>query len=86
MILGEAIEKITPSDRIVIVNAAGHVIYRGFAANAKSAGIRQTRRVKKYGIGLETYRATENMWDWKKLTHCHHKCQLNSSGNTRWIN
>ena len=67
MILGEAIEKITPSDRIVIVNAAGHVIYRGFAANAKSAGIRQTRRVKKYGIGLETYRATENMWDWKKI-------------------
>lgn len=67
MILGEAIEKITPSDRIVIVNAAGHVIYRGFAANVNSAEIRKTRRVKKYGIGLETYKATEKMWDWTKI-------------------
>lgn len=67
MILGEAIEKITPSDRIMIINAAGQVIYRGFAANVNSAGIRKTRRVKRYGIGFETYKATENMWDWTKI-------------------
>lgn len=67
MMLGEAIEKITQSDRIMIVNAAGQVIYRGFAANANSAEIRKTRRVKRYGIGFETYRATENMWDWSKI-------------------
>ncbi len=66
MMLGEAIEKIVPSDRIVIINAAGQVIFRGFAANADNAGIRKTRRVKRYGIGMETYKATEKMWDWSK--------------------
>ena len=30
------------------------------------AGIRKTRRVKKIGIGLETYRVTEKLWDWQK--------------------
>lgn len=65
--LGEAIEKATPSDRIMIVNAAGQVIFRGYAANTESAGIRKTRRVKRYGIGMETYKATEKMWDWTRI-------------------
>ena len=42
MMLGEAIEKIVPSDRVVIINAAGQVIFRGYAANTGSAGIRKT--------------------------------------------
>lgn len=33
MQLGELIEKMTTSDRLVIINAAGQVIYRGYAAN-----------------------------------------------------
>lgn len=67
MMLGEAIETIAPSDRIMIINAARQVIFRGYAANAKGAGIRETRRVKRYGIGMETYKATENMWDWSRI-------------------
>ena len=67
MMLGEAIEKIVPSDRIMVINAAGQVIFRGYAANMESAGIRKTRRVKRYGIGLETYKATEKMWDWSMI-------------------
>ncbi len=67
MMLGEFLEKTTPSDIIVIKNAAGQVIFRGFATNADSAGIRKTRRVKRFGIGLETYKATEKMWDWSKI-------------------
>lgn len=67
MMLSEAIEKATPSDRIVIVNAAGQVIFRGFAANAHNAETRKTRRVKRYGIGMETYKATERMWDWSRI-------------------
>lgn len=67
MMLGEAIEKITPSDRVVIINAAGQAIFRGYAANAHNAGIRKTRRVKRYGIGMETYKATEKMWDWSRI-------------------
>lgn len=49
MLLGDLIEKLTPSDRIVIINAAGQVIYRGFAANEECAGIQKARRVKKIG-------------------------------------
>lgn len=33
MQLGELIEKMTTSDRLVIINATGQVIYRGYAAN-----------------------------------------------------
>ena len=66
MLLGDLIEKLTSSDRIVIINAARQVIYRGFVANVECAGIRKTRRVKKIGIGLETYRVTEKLWDWQK--------------------
>lgn len=51
----------------MIINAAGQVIYRGFAANAHNAEVRKTRRVKRYGVRLETYKATENMWDWTKI-------------------
>ena len=69
--LGEAIEKakkeMGPDVVIMIVNAAGQVIFRGYAANTESAGIRKTRRVKRYGIGMETYKATEKMWDWKRI-------------------
>lgn len=67
MMLSEAMEKATPSDRFVIVNAAGQVIFRGYATNVHNAGIRKTRRVKRYGIGMETYKATEKMWDWSKI-------------------
>lgn len=32
--LGDILGKLTPSDRVVIYNAAGQVVYRGYAANA----------------------------------------------------
>lgn len=41
MQLGELIEKMTTSDRLVIINAAGQVIYRGYKesmADARIAG------------------------------------------------
>lgn len=67
LLLGDVLERITPSDRIVIINAAKQVVYRGYAANAKSAGLNTRRRVNKFGIGMETYRATEKLWDWQKM-------------------
>ena len=67
MQLGEVMETVVSSDRILILNAAGQVIYRGYAANAENAGIRKTRGVKRFGIGMETYKETEKMWDWKKM-------------------
>ena len=48
--LGDIMDKLTPSDRVVIYNAARQVVYRGYAANAVHG----------------TYRATEQMWDWEK--------------------
>ena len=54
MQLGELIEKMTTSDRLVIINAAGQVIY-------------PLRRVKRFGLGMETYKRTEKMWDWANI-------------------
>lgn len=59
-------DKLTPSDRVVIYNAARQVVYRGYAANAVHGTLNPQRRIKKMGLGMETYRATEQMWDWEK--------------------
>lgn len=66
--LGDILDKLTPSDRLVIYNAARQVVYRGFAANAMHSGLNEQRRIKKMGLGMETYRATEKIWDWD--LHC----------------
>ena len=64
--LGDVLERLVPSDRLVIYNGAQQVIYRGYAANALHSGTNTQRRVKRMGLGMETYRATEKMWDWEK--------------------
>lgn len=64
--LGDILERLVPSDRLVIYNGAQQVIYRGYAANALHSGTNMQRSVKRMGLGMETYRATEQMWDWEK--------------------
>lgn len=81
--LGDILDKLTPSDRLVIYNAARQVVYRGYAANAVHGTVNSQRRIKKMGLGMETYRATEQMWDWEK-TDCRNRYQLSSSANTGW--
>ena len=66
MTLGELLEKTTKSDRIVILNAARQVIYRGYAASVEHARINEQRKVERFGIGMETYRKTDVMWDWSR--------------------
>lgn len=67
MNLGQMMKAIVPSDRVVVINAAGQVIYRGFAANFEHTGISDGRPVKSFGLGMETYRKTETMFDWKNV-------------------
>ena len=67
MQLGELIEKMTTSDRLVIINAAGQVIYRGYVANFAHGTINPLRRVERFGLGMETYKRTEKMWDWANI-------------------
>lgn len=43
--LGDILDKLTPSDRLVIYNAARQVVYRGYAANAVIAGQSQKRSI-----------------------------------------
>lgn len=43
MNLGQMMKAIVPSDRVVVINAAGQVIYRGFAANFEHTGISDGR-------------------------------------------
>lgn len=57
MQLGELIEKMTTSDRLVIINAAGQVIYRGYAANFAHGTINPLRRVKRFGAGYGNVQA-----------------------------
>ena len=64
--LGDVLDSITPSDRVLVVNAAKQVVYRGYAASAAHSSISRQRKVKKFGIGMETYRATDKLWDWEK--------------------
>lgn len=53
--LGDIMDKLTPSDRVVIYNAARQVVYRGYAANAVHGTLNPQRRIKKMGLGMETY-------------------------------
>lgn len=41
--LGDILDKLTPSDRLVIYNAARQVVYRGYAANAVHGNIQSNR-------------------------------------------
>ena len=52
--LGDILDKLTPSDRLVIYNAARQVVYRGYAANAVHGTVNPQRRIKKMGLGMET--------------------------------
>lgn len=76
--LGDILDKLTPSDRLVIYNAARQVVYRGYAANAVYGTVNPQRRIKKMGLGMETYRAT----DWKKCQWSYYHCTRN--GGRRW--
>ena len=66
MRLGELLEKTVNSDRVVIVNAAKQVIYRGYAASVEHAHIDTRRIVERVGMGMETYKKTDKMWDWQR--------------------
>lgn len=81
--LGDIMDKLTPSDRVVIYNAARQVVYRGYAANAVHGTLNPQRRIKKMGLGMETYRAT-GCGTGRKQTACRSRCQLNNSHNTGW--
>lgn len=37
--LGDVLDSITPSDRVLVVNAAKQVVYRGYAANAAHSNL-----------------------------------------------
>lgn len=65
--LGQIMKTIVPSDRVVVINAAGQVIYRGFAANFEHSDISDERPVKSFGLGMETYRKTERLYDWQNI-------------------
>lgn len=66
LLLGEVIESCTGSERIVVLNAANQTVYRGYAANfMESSNVSPMRKIKRIGIGMETYRKTDTMWDWE---------------------
>ena len=65
--LGQLMNKIVSSDRVVVINAARQVVYRGFAANFTHTRMNDLRKVKSFGLGMETYKKIDKMWDWQKI-------------------
>lgn len=81
MQLGELIEKMTTSDRLVIINAAGQVIYRGYAANFAHGTINPLRRVKRFGWIWKRTSAQKRCGTGQTYGNCRSRYQLNSWDN-----
>lgn len=65
MCLGALTKRLRGSERIVVENAARNVLYRGWAGNFWTAKIDRKRKVDSVSIGVETYRKTDELWDWE---------------------
>lgn len=48
--LGDIMDKLTPSDRVVIYNAARQVVYRGYAANAVHGTLNPLEQFTQYRV------------------------------------
>jgi hypothetical protein len=64
--VGDILASMPGSDRIVIMNAARNVIYRGYAANALES-IDTSRKVDRMKQAMEVYRKEEVLWDWTRI-------------------
>lgn len=63
--LGDILDKLTPSDRVVIYNAAGQVVYRGYAANAVHGALNPQRRIKKTACRSRCQLSNSHNTGWK---------------------
>lgn len=66
MTLNEVLEPMVPSDRLVISDASGTVMYRGYVGLVQYAGLNMKRQVDKVCTGVEFYRKDGPSWDWRK--------------------
>ena len=83
--LGDILDKLTPSDRLVIYNAARQVVYRGYAANAVHGTVNPQRQHKENGAGHGNIQEQQNRCGTgKRQTDCRNRYQLSSSANTGW--
>lgn len=82
--LGDILDKLTPSDRLVIYNAARQVVYRGYAANAVHGTVNPQRRIKKMGRAWKHTEQQNRCGTGKRQTDCRNRYQLSSSANTGW--
>lgn len=64
--LGDILDKLTPSDRVVIYNAARQVVYRGYAANAVHGTLNPQpvpgRHEAQQGICTEVDKGSHKQW------------------------
>lgn len=56
MRLEEFVGTMIPSERLVIYDAAGAVLYKGYVGNFYHSGIDTARQVKRHGLGTEIFR------------------------------
>lgn len=60
-------EKLKRSDRLMIVNADGEVVYRGYTANFCYSKVNPAEPIKLFGIGVETYGKGKEPYNWKRI-------------------
>lgn len=54
--LGQLVEHMIPSDRLIINDGAGNVLYRGYVATLEHHNIDLTQVVKRFGLATEIFR------------------------------
>lgn len=56
MILFEFLEKLAPSDRVIIIDQRGRELYKGFGTSGNYVHVDQSLEVSNYSIAVETYK------------------------------
>lgn len=71
MTLAQMLEKATPSDRLLVEDASGQELYRGYVACMTYGKVDTARTVKRFGLTTNIFRrekrAEEHM---KEFRHC----------------
>lgn len=65
--LGQVIDHMDKSARLVINTAAGYPVYRGYVGNYKKGWANEDAEVNTVRQQMETYRTEDGHFDWKNI-------------------
>ena len=65
--LGQVIDHMSKSARLVILAPGGYVRFRGYVGNFKDRWVSREEEVDIIKQQMETYRKEDGLWDWKRI-------------------